>query len=267
MIYVAGNSCLTIDGSSDRIHICGDANRNAYLKVQDEARLVVSNINVAFPWQSKANMCGVLEIADSGIVSNVSFMGIGRGSTSSGLVKMNGGTLMLNSKLAELNSIQIGSNGSFTDGRITGWGRIAFDDPKAIMVDYASVLQRTAWGSMTLCGQIVADGGILDFSRGPTPQYTGSAYNTSGTNGYYAVNKGVLKFPRSLPRLKNTHKMVVESVLNCIKELGYVIKGLTFSSIKGPAGNIEYLVWFATDGEKIKTDIEEIVLSAHAALA
>ncbi len=208
MIYVAGNSCLTIDGSSDRIHICGDANRNAYLKVQDEARLVVSNINVAFPWQSKANMCGVLEIADSGIVSNVSFMGIGRGSTSSGLVKMNGGTLMLNSKLAELNSIQIGSNGSFTDGRITGWGRIAFDDPQAIMVDYANVLQRTTWGSMTLCGQIVADGGILDFSRGPTPQYTGSAYNTSGTNGYYAVNKGMLKFPRSLPRLKNTHKMV-----------------------------------------------------------
>ena len=64
-------------------------------------------------------------------------------------------------------------------------------------------------------------------------------------------------------RDKNTHKMVIENVLNCIKELGYVIKGLTFSSIKGPAGNIEYLVWFSTDGEEIKTDIEEVVLSAH----
>lgn len=64
-------------------------------------------------------------------------------------------------------------------------------------------------------------------------------------------------------RDKNTHKMVIENVLNCIKELNYVIKGLTFSSIKGPAGNIEYLVWFATDGEEIKTDINEVVFSAH----
>lgn len=67
-------------------------------------------------------------------------------------------------------------------------------------------------------------------------------------------------------RDKNTHKMVIENVLGCIKELGYVIKGLTYSSIKGPAGNIEYLVWFSTNGEDIKTDIEEVVQSAHASL-
>ena len=67
-------------------------------------------------------------------------------------------------------------------------------------------------------------------------------------------------------RDKNTHKLVIENVLSCIKELGYVIKGLTYSSIKGPAGNIEYLVWFSTNGEDIKTDIEEVVQSAHASL-
>lgn len=67
-------------------------------------------------------------------------------------------------------------------------------------------------------------------------------------------------------RDKNTHKMVIENVLGCIKELGYVIKGLTYSSIKGPAGNIEYLVWFSTDGEDTKTDIEEVVQSAHVSL-
>ena len=64
-------------------------------------------------------------------------------------------------------------------------------------------------------------------------------------------------------RDKNTHKMVIENVLNCIHELNYVIKGLTFSSIKGPAGNIEYLVWFSTEGEEIKLDIDEVVSSAH----
>ncbi len=64
-------------------------------------------------------------------------------------------------------------------------------------------------------------------------------------------------------RDKNTHKMVIENVLNCIHELNYVIKGLTYSSIKGPAGNIEYLVWFSTEGEEIKLDIDEVVSSAH----
>ncbi len=62
---------------------------------------------------------------------------------------------------------------------------------------------------------------------------------------------------------KNTHKLVIENVLNCIKSLDYVIKGLTYSSIKGPAGNIEYLVWFATEGEGINIDIEDVVNSAH----
>ncbi len=62
---------------------------------------------------------------------------------------------------------------------------------------------------------------------------------------------------------KNTHKSVIENVLNCINSLNYVIKGLTYSSIKGPAGNIEYLVWFSTEGEGITIDIEDVVNSAH----
>ncbi len=62
---------------------------------------------------------------------------------------------------------------------------------------------------------------------------------------------------------KNTHKVVIENVLNCIKSLDYNIKGLTYSSIKGPAGNIEYLVWFGTNGEVEDVDIEGVVNSAH----
>ena len=62
---------------------------------------------------------------------------------------------------------------------------------------------------------------------------------------------------------KNTHIAVINNVLECIKSLDYIIKGLTYSSIKGPAGNIEYLVWFGTDGEEVNIDIEEIVNSAH----
>ena len=62
---------------------------------------------------------------------------------------------------------------------------------------------------------------------------------------------------------KNTHKQVIQNVLDCIKSLDYIIKGLTYSSIKGPAGNIEYLVWFGTDGTEADIDINEVVDTAH----
>jgi len=63
---------------------------------------------------------------------------------------------------------------------------------------------------------------------------------------------------------KKVHIDVINNVINCIKSLNYAIKGLTFSSIKGPAGNIEYLIWFSTDHAIDATySIEETVESAH----
>ena len=67
-------------------------------------------------------------------------------------------------------------------------------------------------------------------------------------------------------RDKDTHKLVIQNVLDCIKNLDYVIKGLTYSSIKGPAGNIEYLVWFSTFGGGIEPNVDEVVNSAHDSL-
>lgn len=42
---------------------------------------------------------------------------------------------------------------------------------------------------------------------------------------------------------KKVHKEVIQNVITCAKDLEYNIKGLTYSSIKGPSGNIEYLIW------------------------
>ena len=64
-------------------------------------------------------------------------------------------------------------------------------------------------------------------------------------------------------RDKKTHELVINNVLACIKDLGYIIKGLTYSSIKGPAGNIEYLVWLATAGEEVEVSVADVVNSAH----
>lgn len=51
---------------------------------------------------------------------------------------------------------------------------------------------------------------------------------------------------------KKVHIEVIERVLDFIKQQGYIIKDLTYSSIKGPSGNIEYLVYFSTEGEDNK---------------
>ena len=63
---------------------------------------------------------------------------------------------------------------------------------------------------------------------------------------------------------KKVHESVINNVINCVKELGYTIKGLTFSSIKGPAGNIEYLIWFTIETvEEFVPNVAEIVELAH----
>ena len=68
-------------------------------------------------------------------------------------------------------------------------------------------------------------------------------------------------------RDKNVHIQVIENVVKCVKSLDYTIKGLTYSSIKGPAGNIEYLIWFTTSEEvENLPNIKELVNEAHSNL-
>lgn len=67
---------------------------------------------------------------------------------------------------------------------------------------------------------------------------------------------------------KKVHTEVITNVIKCVKDLGYTVKGLTYSSIKGPAGNIEYLIWFSTTNENENLPIiEDIVKTAHYCLA
>lgn len=67
-------------------------------------------------------------------------------------------------------------------------------------------------------------------------------------------------------RDKSVHKMVLEKVVDCAKALGYSIKGLTFSSIKGPKGNIEYLIYISSENDDADFDIDGVVETAHNTL-
>ncbi len=72
--------------------------------------------------------------------------------------------------------------------------------------------------------------------------------------------KGVVREPE-------THKEVLDRFVELATELGFRILGLTFSPVKGPEGNIEFLAHLTlADKPGIQPDTAQIVADAHAAL-
>ena len=47
----------------------------------------------------------------------------------------------------------------------------------------------------------------------------------------------------------SVHEEVIEKVIRYATELNFIIKGLTFSPVKGPEGNIEYLLYIEKSEE------------------
>ncbi|MCL2864588.1 MAG: TlyA family RNA methyltransferase [Lachnospiraceae bacterium] len=74
--------------------------------------------------------------------------------------------------------------------------------------------------------------------------------------------KGVVREP-------NTHIEVIEQVFHSAKSLGFCICALTFSPIRGPEGNIEYLLHLKKGMETATTNIEinQMVETAFAKLS
>ena len=72
--------------------------------------------------------------------------------------------------------------------------------------------------------------------------------------------KGVVREPE-------THKEVLDNFLLLAKETGFSVLGLTFSPVKGPEGNIEFLAHLTrADVAGIMPDTDDIVAQAHATL-
>lgn len=72
--------------------------------------------------------------------------------------------------------------------------------------------------------------------------------------------KGVVREPE-------THKEVLDDFVALADSLGFTILGLTFSPVKGPEGNIEFLGHLTLDEkEGIRPDTAAVVQDAHATL-
>ena len=72
---------------------------------------------------------------------------------------------------------------------------------------------------------------------------------------------------KGVVREKSTHQEVLDKFVALADELEFKILGLTFSPVKGPEGNIEFLAHLSLDEvEGIRPDTALVVDQAHAAL-
>lgn len=74
---------------------------------------------------------------------------------------------------------------------------------------------------------------------------------------------GVVKNPK-------VHQQVIHNIWEYAMSIGFEIKGLSFSPIKGPEGNIEYLIHLVKNGQTTTLEkdklIEEVVKASHETL-
>lgn len=74
---------------------------------------------------------------------------------------------------------------------------------------------------------------------------------------------------KGVVRDKTVHEEVIDKIASFALENGFSIHNLEFSPIKGPEGNIEYLIYIEKDQEPKKedsVDIHEVVEAAHGSL-
>jgi len=70
--------------------------------------------------------------------------------------------------------------------------------------------------------------------------------------------KGVVRDPKD-------HADAIAQVLQAAQQLGWQYRGLTWSPITGPAGNIEYLLWLGMDSQTSAPDKDAIAQVTQAA--
>ncbi len=74
---------------------------------------------------------------------------------------------------------------------------------------------------------------------------------------------------KGVVRDKAVHEEVVERIIEFASQNGFFVKNLEYSPIKGPEGNIEYLVYIRKDeagGVNAAVDIKAVVDAAHGEL-
>jgi 23S rRNA (cytidine1920-2'-O)/16S rRNA (cytidine1409-2'-O)-methyltransferase len=81
----------------------------------------------------------------------------------------------------------------------------------------------------------------------------------------FEVGKGRVG-KKGVVRDRTAHEDVLASAVRSANDHGLVVRGLTWSPLKGPEGNIEFWLWAARGGDAAAVDPADVVAGAHAEL-
>ncbi len=99
-----------------------------------------------------------------------------------------------------------------------------------------------------VAGALAAEGQVLTLVK---PQFEAG----KGRVG----KKGVVRDP-------SVHEDVLRGAIHATRENGLTVRGLTWSPLRGPEGNIEFWLWAARGGDPETADPADVVAGAHAEL-
>lgn len=179
------------------------------------------------------------------------------------------------------------STGGFTDCMLqrgakfiysvdVGYGQFAW---KLRQSEKIKVVERTnvkncAFDDVYAEGEVVADFCAMDLSFISVTKVLPNVVNLLGENKELAVlikpqfeagKEFVGK--NGVVREKSTHIDVIRNVINCVNELDLSVHGLQFSPIKGPKGNIEYLIHLKNQLSECEISVESVVDESFLSLA
>lgn len=263
IVSVAGNATL----AAPNIRV-GQSTSSGLLTLSDNATLFATNIEIV----SWGTATGRFMVGGDAIVTNLLAMTIGHPTTKcDATLAMRGGAVFFdidteNPRYVQngyLNPIHLNPWRTEVCGRIVGWGKVALSDPVTFIANADKPC------GLSHYGQVVADGeGMprdLDFSRAAALNFYTTDANPSGTNGWFAVNKGRLRLPRSLPRKTNNAFCVGDCwTLNYAAVASAAVTSNrlanTFSATFTGAGTGNYIFadLYATDRDDIPAGIDDI---------
>ena len=273
-LTVADNARLDMVGDYP-LHIASTWQSTAYAVLTNNGTVVASNITVGVGNGAK----GVLEVNAGSVISNVWMMQLGVDNANNtvngkgGHLKMRGGTILFNIGQSKNNTvIWLNPRIAQTAGTISGWGKLAFTDPRAMVTDMADTDEEFLRpGGITHYGPIVADGGgqmrDLDCGRLGVLSYDSTTPNPVGsTNGWYAVNKGRLKLPRSFPRKNANHRCVGDYWKVRLGLTGRLMNTFTYTLQGAELGNYMFAELYATDRDDIPAGLGEVGMDKTVAV-
>ncbi len=263
-VSVAGNATLAAT------NVCvGRPSSVGLVTIADTATLFATNIDIV----SSGAARGTVEVCGDAVITNLFTINVGNDSSKcDATLAMRGGSVFFDIdpenpdyvKNGWFNPIRLNPRRTEVCGRIRGWGKIAFSDPVTFV---ANAAQRP--NGLTHHGQVIADGEgqarDLDFSRFGALNFSSTDANPSGTNGWFAVNKGRLRLPRSWPRKTNSafcvgdcYSLDYSQVANNAVASNRLANTFSATFTGAGTGNYIFADLYATDRDDIPAGLDAI---------